>query len=154
MELTGLLETFRLVADLEAAELGKQQVAVNTELGDRVFVEPTPQLNRTSEQEARNSGRIPLNAFLTYCHEDKKAKEIFQINLTVMMKKKYISFWHDGLIEPGMRWKDEIDENLERMDVFLALVTNPFLASDFIEKSSLNGHGRDYENRGRIFFLC
>jgi hypothetical protein len=49
---------------------------------------------------------VPLNTFLSYSHEDKKAKLLFDLNLTVMKKKKFITHWHDGLIEPGMRWKD------------------------------------------------
>lgn len=132
MELVGLPGTFRPVADLEAAELGKQEVAVKTPQGD-FFVKPTPQLNQASEPEARGDGRVPLNAFLSYSHKDKKAKEIFQQNLTVMTKKKFITPWHDGLIEPRMRWRQEIEENLGKMDIFVGLLTTAFLASDFIE---------------------
>jgi hypothetical protein len=131
IELAGLPGIYRPVADLEAAELGQQQVAVDTKQG-KALVEPTPQLNQASEPVARDEGRVPLNAFLSYSHEDKKAKAIFQQNLTVMTRKKLITPWHDGLIEPGMRWREEIKENLAKMDVFVGLLTTAFLASDFI----------------------
>ena len=94
---------------------------------------------------------MPLNTFLSYSHKDKKTKGIFQDNLTVMTKKNFISQWHDGLIEPGMRWCEEIEENLARMDVFVALLTTAFLASDFIEtveikaaRDKLNKQGDDF----------
>ena len=36
-----------------------------------------------------------------------------------------------------MRWKEEIEDNLARMDVFVGLLTTAFLASDFIERVEL-----------------
>ena len=154
LELAGLPGTFRPVADLEAAELGKQQVAVAT-LQGQALVEPTPQLNQASEPQARGDARVPLRAFLSYSHKDKGAKNIFQDNLTVMTKKKFITQWQDGLIEPGMRWKEEIEDNLERMDVFLGLLTTAFLASDFIERVELKAaRGRlAKQDRDFIFVL-
>lgn len=133
IELAGLPGTFRRIADLEAAERQHVNVAVNT--GSlQARVDPTPQLNLTSEPAARGESRVPLKAFLSYSHKDKGAKSIFQDNLTVMTKKNIITPWHDGLIEPGMRWRQEVEENLGKMDVFLGLLTTAFLASDFIEK--------------------
>ena len=138
------------MADLEAAELGRQQVAVSTKEGP-ALVEATPQLNQTSEQEVRASDRVPLSAFLSYSHKDKAAKMVFQDNLTVMTKKKLIAPWHDGLIEPGTLWLEAIKESLAKMDVFVGLLTTAFLASDFIEtveikaaREKLRGQGRDF----------
>ena len=76
LELAGLPGTFRPVADLEAAELGKQQVAVATQQG-KALVAPTPQLNQASEPQARGEDRVPLNAFLSYSHQDKKGEGDF-----------------------------------------------------------------------------
>ena len=70
LELAGLPGIYRPVADLEAAELGKQQVAVATQQG-KALVAPTPQLNQASEPQARTEGRVPLNAFLSYSHKSK-----------------------------------------------------------------------------------
>lgn len=152
VELAGLPGIFRSVADLEAAELGKQQVAVKTPQGD-ALVEPTPQLNQASEPEARREGRVPLNAFLSYSHEDKKVKGIFQQNLTVMTKKKFITPWHDGLIEPGMRWRQEIEENLGKMDVFVGLLTTAFLASDFIGTVEIKAAREKLRDEGKDFLF-
>jgi small GTP-binding protein len=151
LELAGLPGTFRTVADLEAAEQGGQSLALKTSQGDSLAVKPTPQLNQASEPQARDGSRQPLKTFLSYSHEDKAAKGIFQNNLTVMMKKNYIAPWHDGLIETGMLWREEIEENLARMDVFVGLLTTAFLVSDFIEtveikaaRDKLNKQGSDF----------
>ena len=154
LELTGLPGTFRRLADLEAAEQGQQKVAVDTQQGQaRLLVDPTPQLNKTSEPQARGDARVPLRAFLSYSHQDKRAKEIFQQNLTVMTKKRFITQWHDGLIEPGMRWKEEIDENLAQMDVFVGLLTTAFVASDFVEKVELKAARARLAQQDRDFIF-
>ncbi len=154
LELAGLPGVYRRMSDLEAAELQKQPVAIKTS-EVQVSIQPTVLLNLTTEAEARDPARVPLNAFLSYSHEDRKTKDIFQNNLTVMKKKQLITTWHDGLIEPGMRWREEIMESLERTDVFVGLLTTAFLASEFIEKVEIKAALEKLcENgRGFIFFL-
>ncbi|MEA3209826.1 MAG: internalin [Chthoniobacter sp.] len=152
VELAGLPGVFRPVADLEAAELGEQKLAVDTKQGP-ALVEATPQLNQTSEPQARRGDRVPLNVFLSYAHEDKRAMAVFQQNLTVMMKKKFITRWHDGLIEPGKCWRQEIDENLAKMDVFVALLTTAFLASDFIGIVEIEAARKKLRERGKDFLF-
>ena len=136
MELAGLPGTYRSIEDLEASELAHLQVALNTPHGKRL-VEPSVQLNLTSEPESRNPDRQPLKTFLSYSHVDKKAKDTFLINLTVMNVKNLITTWHDGLIDVGRRWEEEIKQNLATMDVFVGLLTNSFIASKFITKVEL-----------------
>ena len=70
-----------------------------------------------------------------------------------MTKRKFITQWHDGLIEPGMRWKDEIEDNLARMDVFVGLLTNAFLVSDFIETVELKAARARLAEQGRDFIF-
>jgi len=136
LALTVLPNVFHPVAVLEASELGKQQVAIPTPNGP-ALVEPTLQLNQTSEFASRNQNRVPLRAFLCYSHTDKRAKGIFQNNMTVMDQKNLTSHWHDGLIEQGMRWREEIEENLAKTNIFVGLLTTAFLASGFIQQVDL-----------------
>lgn len=150
LELEGLPGVYRSIADLEAAEQIEQPVVVAVP-PDNARVEPTPQLNRTSEKADRDPDKVPLNAFLSYAHEDKRSKDVFQNNLTVLMKKRYITPWHDGLIEPGMRWQEEIEENLEKMDVFIGLLTTAFLVSDFIEKVEIKAARERLKKQDRDF---
>jgi internalin A len=152
LELAGLPGIYRPVADLEAAEAGKQQVAVKTPAGD-ALVQPTPQLNRASEQAARDPARQPLSLFLSYSHKDKREKMQFQENLTVMNKKRLITPWQDGLIEPGTLWLEQITTQLEQMDVFVGLLTNAFIASDFIEKVEVKAARERLQVKGRDFLF-
>ncbi|MFO1040731.1 MAG: COR domain-containing protein [Planctomycetaceae bacterium] len=154
MELPSAPGVYRSIADLEAAESSRFTVAFDTPQG-KVEAEPTKLLNQTSEQEARSPDRIPLKAFLSYSHKDKNAKTIFQSNLTVMTKKKLIEPWHDGLIEPGTLWKEQINQSLETMEVFLGLLTTEFLASDFIETVELEAAHAKRKKQGNdfLFFL-
>lgn len=61
------------------------------------------------------------------------AKRVFELNLSALRKKKLLATWHDGMIEPGTAWREDIERNLVGMDVFIGLLTNAFVASDFIE---------------------
>lgn len=145
-------DIFRPVADLEAAEARALQVAVNTPLGP-VDVAPTPQLNLASEPASRDAQRLPLQTFLSYSHLDKRAKNTFALNLTVMAKKRLTSAWHDGLIEPGMLWLDEITQSLQRMDLFVGLLTTAFVASDFIERVELKAARERLAREDRDFLF-
>lgn len=152
MELAGLPGIYRPVSDLEAAELGGQQVAVKTADGE-ALVQPTPQLNRATEPESRDPKRVPLSLFLSYSSKDKKAKEFFQENLTVMGMKKLITPWYDGLIEPDTLWLKEIKSRLESMDIFVGLLTNAFIASRFTEKVDVAAAKKKVEAEGREFLF-
>ena len=152
MELAGLPGEYWRVSNLEAAERGGQPVAVKTVDGN-ALVQPTPQLNRATEQESRDPDRVPLSLFLSYSHKDKTAKNFFHENLTVMGKKKLITQWNDGLIEPGTRWREEIMFKLESMDIFVGLLTNAFIASDFIETVEVAAAKKKLEAEGREFLF-
>ena len=141
LELAGLPGIFRRVVDLEAAELGKQQVAVHTQQGN-ALVEPTLQLNQASEQKARVEALVPLSVFLSYSHKDRRAKEQFQQNLAVMTTKTLITQWHEGLIESEARWWEEIEANLDKIDVFVGLLTTPFAGAFFGQAELANTRAR------------
>ncbi len=152
IELAGLADVYRPIADLEVAELGRQQLAVDTGQG-RALVEPTLQLNQASEPASRDEARVPLRAFLSYAHEDRRAKDLFQQNLTVLAKKRLTTHWHDGLIEPGMQWQREIGEALSKMDLFVGLLTTAFLASEFIDNVELKAARQRLRDDGRDFLF-
>ena len=122
---------------------------------DREKVDPTTELNETSEQESRDPERLPVPAFVSYSHLDMAAKKVFELNLSAMMKKKLLTPWHDGGIEPGTAWREDIERNLGTMDVFVGLLTNAFVASDFIETVEVKAALEKVKKSGRgfLFFL-
>ena len=50
-------------------------------------------------------------------------------NLSEMEQDGLIEEWTDNLIPSGQNWDEEIKRRLEQTDLFVALVTTPFLAS-------------------------
>ncbi len=151
-EIDGLPGMYKRIDDLRAAELEKVPVMVAAERG-RARIEPTPQLDRTSEPKSRERDRVPLRTFLSYSHADRAAKNIWAVNLNVMQAKGLITQWHDGMIDPGVEWKKEIEGKLESMDLFIGLLTNNFVASSVIEKVELTAARERLKERGQRDFL-
>ena len=154
IEILDMPGVYRNLADMEAAEQQKVKVPMQSSR-ENVLIDPVPSLNLTSEEEPRTSERVPLRAFLSYSHRDKRAKGILQDNLVTLTRKKMLNTWQDGLIEPGTLWLEEINRNLDRMDVFIGLLTTAFLASDFIQKVELEAARKRLalKNRKFIFVL-
>lgn len=152
IEIPGTPGVYRSLEDIKAAELQEVPVAVQVDQGgEQLQLDPTSVLNRTSDQQSRTSQRLPLNAFLSYSHKDKRAKNIFGDNLAIMTSKRLISTWEDGLIEPGSLWREAIQDALERMDVFIGLLTSAFLASDFIQSVELAAARKRLAMQDRTF---
>lgn len=69
--------------------------------------------------------------FISYSHRDEAHKEDLDEHLTMLKRQNIISLWHDRKIIPGDNWKDQIDDNLEKADIIIFLVSSSFLASDY-----------------------
>jgi len=152
IEISGLPGVYRSVADLEVAEIGRQQVAVDTRSG-KVLVEPTRQLNQASEPDSRKKSSALLRAILSYSYKDRRAKSIFQDNLTVMMKKKIIAPWDDNVVEPDVQWYEDIEASYQTVDVFIGLLTTAFLATDYLEKVDLRTARSELREQDRDFLF-
>jgi hypothetical protein len=76
----------------------------------------------------------PAKAFISYAREDDKLREELGIKLRILQYQDLIEPWHDGSIEPGSRWKDQITKQLETADLILLLVSDDFLASGFVNE--------------------
>jgi internalin A len=73
----------------------------------------------------------PLRLFYSYSHKDESLRNALETHLKILQRKELIIPWHDRLIRPGDTWADELDENLERADIILLLVSSDFIASDY-----------------------
>jgi hypothetical protein len=57
--------------------------------------------------------------------------------LKPLIRSKTIRVWTDQSIKPGYRWKEEIESALVRASIAILLVSDHFLASDFIAENEL-----------------
>lgn len=79
----------------------------------------------------------PLRVFVSYAHEDAKLKEMFDLNLKVLAHQGLILTWTDKNLGGGEVWNQVIEDEMKSADVILFMVSNAFLASDFIRDNEL-----------------
>jgi hypothetical protein len=79
----------------------------------------------------------PVRMFVSYSHKNRTwCKRLLPV-LKVKANVDTLQPWHDTELKAGDRWDEEIRTELERMDIFLCLVSYDFLASDYIQSVEL-----------------
>ena len=86
-----------------------------------------------------------VNLFVSYAHSDATWFERLRPLLRIRVRTQALHSWHDQALEPGNKWHDEISRELDRMDVFVCLVSYAFLASDYIFHTELTRAQERYE---------
>jgi internalin A len=125
MERSGMRK-FPKVADGKVIELDVQ------ELLNGVDLEGTRRSERT--MEARS---VAVRLFYSYSHRDETLRNELETHLKLLQRQRLIKPWHDRKIEAGDEWKRKIDDNLERADIILLLVSADFIASDYCYENEM-----------------
>jgi internalin A len=86
-------------------------------------------LEGTRQRETKMEDTMKL--FYSYSHKDEALRDELETHLKLLQRQGLIESWHDRKIEAGDDWKTRIDENLERADILLLLVSADFIASDY-----------------------
>ena len=69
--------------------------------------------------------------FFSYSHADEALRNELEKHLSVLRREGVITTWHDRRIGPGEDLHGQIDDQLDRADIVLLLVSADFLASDY-----------------------
>jgi internalin A len=72
-----------------------------------------------------------LRLFYSYSHKDETLRDELETHLKLLQRQGLIQPWHDRRILPGNDWVSDIDDNLNRADIILLLVSADFMASDY-----------------------
>jgi hypothetical protein len=79
----------------------------------------------------------PIKLFYSYSHKDEALRDDLETHLANLKNQGIIEGWHDRKILPGKEWAGDIDENLEKAQVILLLISADFLASDYCQKKEM-----------------
>ncbi len=79
----------------------------------------------------------PIRIFIAYARKDNEAREKLREQLSALERRGHFQIFWDGLILPGERWDTRLKDELHRADIFLLLVSEAFLDSDYVHEVEL-----------------
>ena len=86
--------------------------------------------------------------FVSYSHKDEAWLDRFRTMLQPAQRATGLQLWSDKRIEAGASWKDEIETAIDTARIALLLVSDDFLASDFIFNEELPRILQQHQSRG------
>ncbi|MFT5471067.1 MAG: internalin A, partial [Verrucomicrobiales bacterium] len=138
MRMEGTAEVWVSTTGLEEMERsGQVETALMVTPSGGIEISPVAENNRLSAPDARDERVWKPRVFVSYAHEDDAAKDQLLLKLKVLRNAGMIDVWTDRDLSAGEEWNRGIGEQLAEMDVFVLLVSDHSLTSDFIQREEL-----------------
>lgn len=74
---------------------------------------------------------MALKAFISYSHADEKHLERLHKHMAILLKQEVLDTWTDHQIVPGGRLDDSVFKALRSSQIFIALVSPDYIASNY-----------------------
>ena len=75
--------------------------------------------------------------FVSYSHRDAQSLRKLLPYLETLRQSKLVDIWIDTTINAGEQWKKEIPEALDAAEIAILIISQHFIASDFIKNEEL-----------------
>ncbi len=75
--------------------------------------------------------REAVRVFISYAFKDERLCNELLVHLKLMQRQGLIASWYGRMIDAGEEWEKKIDDNLERAEIVLLLISPNFMASDY-----------------------
>jgi hypothetical protein len=75
--------------------------------------------------------------FVSYAHHDYKVCDRILVHLKAVGRALGFSIWADHKIRAGNAWSSRLESEIRNSSIFALLVTNDFLASDYIQDKEI-----------------
>jgi internalin A len=127
------VKTFPHVVDGRTITLDVRQLLDGVDLAPPKLggVEPIPP--KAADSVGRHESQ-PATVFISYAHRDETLRVELDTHLKLLVRTGELDIWHDRSITPGEKWEGQINENLQRADIVLLLLSPDFIASDYCHK--------------------
>lgn len=118
------------VARTRPAQIDEPVLLTGTADPSNITFAPSIPRPRSTIQRAVSAPKAAY-LFCSYSHADETFRSQLEKHLALLRQQDAIHVWHDRRIQPGTDWKKEIDNNLEKADIVLLLVSADFMASQY-----------------------